>query len=128
MKKHALSIQEPYIQLFLLGLKHYETRSTQTHYRGEIYLQTSLREFTGWTKNPLLSFIKKDSFRPGMVVAKGILTDCVPTELVANEEERKWGFYDGARYAWKIDNIQPVEPFPLRGILGLFPFEMGGEP
>lgn len=117
----GLTIRQPWLQMFVMGLKHYETRSRKTSYRGPILLVSgkSMDPITPDGKQEQQMMTMTGSFPLGVAVCSGILTDCVPIteEFIASlsEEEKLTGIYTVGRYAWKIENIQSVDPEPMRG-------------
>ncbi len=63
----------------------------------------------------------------GKVVALVDLTDCLPTFNYQTDwigKEAAFGDFSPGRYAWKLENIRAIEPFPVKGRQGLFEVEM----
>jgi len=120
--KKILTIKEPYVTPFYLDMKHYETRSWKTNYRGEIYLHTSKT----LAKNPTFPLVL---FPTGHIVLRGNLTDCIEMteefieEIKKDSLEYATGFYDVGRYAWKIEDIEPVYPIKVNGHLGIWNYD-----
>jgi hypothetical protein len=59
----------------------------------------------------------------GHVLATADLVDCVPTEQLIHQlpaDEIEYGFYGPGRYGWKLENVRPIQSFPLSGKLGLW--------
>ena len=73
-----------------------------------------------------------DQIPLGCVVATCDLVECIKVEthtmfpnslnsrIPPNEPERSFGDYTPGRYAWFLENIQPVNPFPFKGRQQLF--------
>lgn len=117
----SLSIIEPYASLIMEGYKLIETRPRRTNYRGRILIHASATRIPkAW--RPLVSRVSQ--VRCGYVIAIADLVDCVEmTEewiQALPAVEREVGFYSVGRYAWILDNVQPIEPFKAKGHLGLW--------
>jgi hypothetical protein len=136
----ALSIRAPWWWWILHGGKIIENRSRRTHYRGPILLHastwwnfrecyvadnTALRMFfeaaDGADQEHLITEHLTDKSRVkhmqdmrGHIVGRADIVDCIPPE----ERESPWHM-DG-QYGWVLDNIKPIEPFKVKGALGLF--------
>ena len=121
----VITIKEPYVTPIMLGMKHYETRSWKTNYRGEIYIHTAKtllpNDVTVVPRLPL-----------GCIVLKARLTDCIYMDdefvnaIKANETEYKLGFYEVGRYAWKLENVKVIDPpIKAKGKLGIWTWQDG---
>lgn len=117
----ALSITEPYASLILEGKKHIETRSWYTGYRGRILIHASATRIPKEWRH-LLPLIEEP--RNGYILCSADLTHCIPmTEewiQKVSESEKSLGFYAPGRYAWVLENVQPIEPFKAKGHLSLW--------
>lgn len=121
----VLTIREPYVTPIARGLKHYETRSWKTNYRGEIYIHTakSLYPFSHLDVVPVMPL--------GYIVLKANLTDCIYMDdefvnaIKANETEYSLGFYEVGRYAWKLEDVEVIEPIKAKGRLGIWDSSVG---
>ncbi len=102
----ALSIKEPWATLILNGDKTIETRTWGTKYRGEILLCAS--------KNP-------PSEISGKAFAVAEISDCRDMTL-SDENEACCEVYPGAK-SWVLSNVRRIDPFPVKGQLGLFEVE-----
>lgn len=121
----ALSITQPYPALIVKDVKHYETRSWRTAYRGRIYIHASkTRNKTYLSNTELISMAGHLDF--GCIIAYADLTDCIEiTEdfiKALDHDELISGFYTPGRYAWKLENITPISPIPAKGRLGLWEY------
>ena len=119
MRMKVITIREPYVTPIMLGLKHYETRSWKTNYRGEIYIHTAKKLLTSnVTVVPQLPL--------GYIVLKAKLTDCIYMDdefveaIKANETEYNLGFYEVGRYAWKLEDVEVIESIKEKGRLGIW--------
>ena len=129
----ALSIIEPWASLIKERVKHIETRSWQTKYRGVLYIHASKKKLTKSElaeHGELLGLLKDKDFQYGHLIAKCKLVDCrlMTAELISevkkNHKEYVSGFYEVGRYAWVLEDIEVLEtPIPVRGSLGLWAVE-----
>ncbi|MBQ6841300.1 MAG: ASCH domain-containing protein [Bacilli bacterium] len=126
----VLSIKEPFASLIKDGKKKIETRSWKTNYRGEIYIHASL------TKQKLDERIKilneMIEPKPGYVLCKANLVDCIyMDEDYINEikktEEYLYGHYEVGRYAWVLKDVVIINPFLVKGKLGIWNLEKEGK-
>ncbi len=100
----ALSVKQPWANFIASAQKTIETRSWGTPYRGDLLIA---------------SF--KTPAKPGPAgcgVALVELFDC-RRMLPSDEESALCEVYPGA-YAWRLRNLRPLEPFPIRGEQGLY--------
>ena len=124
----ALSMTQPWAQALFIGLKHYETRSWSTNYRGPLLIHAAKH----WRK-PDKDFAQTERALGrftahripfGAIIGKVDLVNVCPVEEmlgVITGLERLYGDYSPGRYAWELAN--PVlfpEPIPYRGALRLF--------
>ena len=79
----AITIKQPFASLIASGLKEYEFRTWKTAYRGEILIHAG----KSIDKAAMGKFASYGLEYPtGCIIAKAVLTDCVPvTERVKNE-------------------------------------------
>lgn len=123
--KHAITITEPYASFIRQGIKKIETRSRPTKYRGTIYIHASKRDIpTEWKRNITLMRHLVEPPQYGMVIAKAELVDCIRmtkgwVENIRKNEplEYELGFYEEGRYAYILQDVEPVQPFPAKGQL-----------
>lgn len=111
----VLTIKEPYVTPIALGKKHFETRSWGTKYRGEIYIHTAKTVMP----DPVEGCEK--IFPLGRIVLKAKLTDCIKMDedfiesIRKNPDEYAFGFYEVGRYAWKLEDIEIIDPIKVNG-------------
>ena len=123
----VLTIKEPFVTPFAIGIKHYETRSWKTNYRGEIYIHTSKKKDTDYLALELVT--ETECFPLGCIVIKGNLTDCIEItddfikKIKKDGLEYICGFYEVGRYAWKIEDIEVIDPIKVNGHLGLWNYD-----
>lgn len=137
----AISLWQPWASLIAIKAKKVETRSWYTDYRGDLLIcaaKTMNREYQDYYYSlPNIPMINQTEPVPytdlprGYAVAKVRLVDCVKMtqDLIdkASEQEKLVGDWKRGRFAWFLDDIQSVEPFPVRGQQGLFVVNYGGE-
>jgi hypothetical protein len=103
----ALSVKQPWANLIAAGDKTIETRKWATDYRGDLLIVSS--------KTPRIE-------PAGCALAIVRLVDCRPlTER--DEAEACCAWYPDA-YAWVLDDVRRLEPFPVTGQLGIYEVEL----
>ncbi|MEM7555211.1 MAG: DNA N-6-adenine-methyltransferase [Cyanobacteria bacterium P01_A01_bin.84] len=128
----AISLWQPWASLIKLGLKHYETRSWKTKYRGKLLICSTAKS----TKDQYQQYLKigsevklpdwdETNFPRGYALAVCDLVDCIEMtpEFISQQSQTEilCGDWQVGRYAWKLKNIQPItEPFAVKGKQGLF--------
>lgn len=120
----ALSITEPYASLIADGVKHIETRSWKTNYRGPLLIHASSTPVPkAYRENDKLMALVQN-VRRGYILCRADLVDCVEMTdeflKTVDETEQAAGFYSVGRYAWILDNVEPVPQVKARGSLGLW--------
>lgn len=106
----ALAIKEPYSSLIWDGKKTIETRTWQTSHRGDLLL-TCCKQPESWLSGKAFAIVQ--------------LTNIERMD-VTHIEGACCGVYPNA-FAWKLNNIRRLEPFPVIGRLRLFEVEMPDE-
>lgn len=102
----ALSIDPEFAWYIHDGEKTVECRTWKTNYRGPLLICAS--------KTPVAGFIS------GHAVCVADLVDIVPFTEEHIEGAMMDGLPYGTNYAWLLDNVQSIIPFPVRGKMGLF--------
>jgi len=103
----ALSVKQPWANMIANGEKTIETRKWGTKYRGPLLI---------------VSTAKPDIQPAGKALAIANLIDCRPMTK-ADESEAKCEIYPSA-FAWKLSNICKIDPFPVKGSLGIYEVEL----
>ena len=127
----AISLWQPWASLIPLGLKHYETRSWKTNYRGKLLICSTVKNSKHYQqylkiKDELqLPAWNEENFPHGCAIAVCDLVDCtkMTPEFIAQQSQTEilCGDWQVGQYAWKLENIQPItEPFAVKGKQGLF--------
>ena len=104
----CLSVRQPWAGMIVAGEKTIEVRSWSTAYRGPLLICAS-RYGEG----------KKDGLPRGVAVGIVEVVDCRPLDPDRDAERAKVFGADGD-FAWVLAGARPVEPFPVKGQLGLF--------
>lgn len=108
----ALSVRQPDATFIASGRKTIETRTWEAQYRGALLIVS--------TKEPrIVSPEHGVSYPTGCALALVTLYACVPM-TTEHEAAACCPWYRGA-WAWLLDDIRAVKPFPVRGRLGIYP-------
>ena len=104
----ALSVKQPWASMIASGVKTIETRTWYTEYRG-----------------PLLICSSKQPTGQGPTGKALCVVDLVDCRRMRSGDQAAAGcvVYEGA-YSWVLANVRLVEPFPVKGMLGLFDVEV----
>lgn len=103
----ALSVRQPWASLIASGKKTIEIRSRRTSHRGPLLICASKHGNAG------------DGLPRAVAICIVRVIDCRP--LSPSEDERAAHFRGReSDFAWVLDEATPVEPFPIRGQLGVF--------
>lgn len=130
----ALSLTQPYAELIKNGVKHIETRSWKTGYRGILYIHASAAKIPkeSSSNGELMKMAAASRLDYGKIICSCRLMDCVKMTADFVEEIRRdhpkeylAGIYAPGRYAWMLDDIHVLEkPIEMKGHLGLWNFEL----
>ena len=125
----AQTLWQPYAGLVELGLKTIETRRTRTCLRGYLVICAGLAvdrealhrlrtELVGSGRVSAERFDRATS-RRGVAVAIGRVVDC--RKLMETDRARSfWWDEKEPRWAWEIEDLRALTPFPVRGVPGFF--------
>jgi ASCH domain len=123
----AISLHQPWASLIASQHKHYETRSWPISYRGTIAIHAA-KKFHNDHRLLRLLGITESEVPLGAVVAIASLTDCIQMDanFIASQSgtEQMCGNWSIGRWAWKLENIQAIEPISQRGYQGLWDWQM----
>ena len=130
----VLSIREPFATLIKNKKKLVETRSFKTNYRGELHIHASVTKIDKKMRNrkELFNLLGNESLGFGMIICKCRLVDCiymtkeyVEDMKINHFEEYLCGEYKEGRYAWVLEDIEPLEePIKAKGQLGIWNYYM----
>ncbi len=99
----ALSVRQPWANDIADGSKTIETRRWKTEYRGILLIVSS----------------REPPIPPaGAAVAVAKLVDCRPMRPADRSTSNSQ--YEAGLFAWVLQDVRRVRPFPVRGRLGLF--------
>ena len=114
----AITIKVPWINKIVSGEKTIETRMWTTKHRGKLLLVSSkTADGYGMSK-----FKNVDPCLRGHAIAIADLVSCRP--MLRSDKDRALCDYWEKLYAWILDNVREIEPFPVRGQLGLYEVEI----
>lgn len=123
----VISIKEPFATLIMKNIKHIETRSWNTSYRGELYIHASGKKLAKeYLNDYVLDLISDLSMNFGNIICKGNLVDCVLIdekflqEIKKNEVEYFCGLYEIGRYAWIFEDVSEIKPIKAKGHLNIW--------
>lgn len=142
----ALSLWQPFSQLYVLGLKRVETRSRRTNHRGLLAIHATKAVLGNITDIPRQLPEAWEALQPyitdspgwiddnhrlpfGAVVGTVNITACVPIEQLYGTEydtpqERAFGDWSPGRYGWIAENPMAFDcPEPARGMQGIWMWE-----
>ena len=128
----VLTIKEPFATLIKNKIKYIETRSWKTNYRGELYIQAGVAKLTKEVKErkELSDLYSEDELKYGYIICKCNLVDCIEmTEEFIEKEKQKnpnnfiAGRYEVGRYAWVLDEVEPIKPIRVKGQLGIWNYK-----
>ena len=125
----VLSIREPYATLIKNKIKYIETRSWNTHYRGEIYIHSCKGKYP--IKDKIRHLVDKNNLTYGYIICKATLVDSVFIDKeFANKIKKEsidnylCGDYTEGRYAWILENIEVLEePIEANGQLSIWNYD-----
>ena len=122
----AITIKQPFASLIAAGLKEYEFRTWKTSYRGKVLIHAGKAADGKAMKK--FACCELDDPR-GFIIAKADLTDCIWVDDAFRNELRNQNalVYSGIiddptweGYAFRLENIERVDPVSVRGMLGLW--------
>lgn len=128
----VLTIREPFATLIKNKVKYIETRSWKTNYRGELYIHSGLAKLSKDVKERknLSELYNEDDLKYGYIICKCNLVDCIymTDEFIKDEKEKNpnnfiAGRYEVGRYAWVLDDIEPIKPIEAKGKLGIWNYK-----
>ena len=127
----VLSLTEPFATLIYEKKKLVETRSLKTNYRGELYIHASMTKISksDLEDKELMSLVENKNMNFGNIICKCNLVDCIymTKEYVEdmkknNHQEYICGEYSEGRYAWILDDVEPISSIKAKGNLNIWQF------
>ena len=127
----VISIREPFATLIMNGVKKIETRSWKTNYRGELFIHASgINIAKKFVYNDVIAGLIKDmDMHYGNIICRCNLVDCVYMDdnfiecVMKNKIEYNLGKYEVGRYAWILEDIEPICPILVKGRLNIWNYE-----
>lgn len=139
----VITLWQPWATLMALRLKHFETRSWATNYRGLLAIHAAARPVRWESEVNITMGVylreyglrSRDDFPYKAIVGVGNLTGCYATPTVWGDEiayssgvtlppgrpESDFGNYAPGRYAWHVPDVVGFkEPIPCSGAQGLW--------
>lgn len=112
----AISLKQPWASYVAIGRKTIETRTWPTKYRGKLLIVSSKT----FEKNcPFKNFLSL-GMPMGMALAVVDLVDCRPLRPT---DERQAMCYRPDLFAWVLEKIHKIKPFPVKGQLRIYEVE-----
>jgi len=126
----ALTLWQPWATLIAIGVKHYETRSWRTSYRGPLAVHAGVerrglalcRGETEIEQALDAAGLSLDTLPLGGIVATADLVDCrSTTAILAAGDGDLFGDYSAGRFGWQLANVRALAvPIACRGKQGLW--------
>ena len=122
----VITIKQPWASLIAEGIKEYEFRTWKTKYRGEILIHAG----KGVDKKAMKEFEHLNlNYPSGCIIAKAVLTDTIKVDNSFRKQHNEKVYagvindksFDG--YAFKLENIEKIEPIKIDGKLSLWEYE-----
>ena len=127
----VLSLKEPFATLIYEKKKLVETRSWKTNYRGELYIHASMTKISksDLEDKELMSLVENKNMNFGNIICKCNLVDCIYMTKEYVEDMKKnnhqeyicWEYSEG-RYAWILDDVEPISSIKAKGNLNIWQF------
>ena len=125
----TLTIKQPYASLIKENIKEYEFRTWKTNYRGEILIHAG----KSIDKKALNKFHNYNIEYPcGCIIAKATITDCIKVtdefrkilkQINPIVYENIINSKDWSGYAFKLENIVPIESIEAKGKLSFWEYD-----
>lgn len=137
----AITIKQPWASLIALGEKKFETRSWQTHHKGDIAIHAGKNIDKQAFKSFLPVFQKHgihniEDLPVGSIIATAQIVKChrvyydygdkaiMETGIKISDDEYLFGNYEKNRYGWELSNVKKLEkPIEAKGKLSLWDWD-----
>ena len=127
----VLIIREPFATLIANNIKHIETRSWKTNYRGELFIHASGKSLSNNFSNndSVFGLVNNMQMNYGNIICKCKLVDCVYMddefiiEIMKDPIEYEFGDYKVGRYAWVLEDVELIYPISVKGRLGIWNYD-----
>jgi hypothetical protein len=141
----AISLQQPWAGLLVLGIKEFETRSWNTKFRGEIAVHASAKipkegeTLLQWLGENIPDFKPGESNHTictmrGVILGTVVVTDTFSTNDVdqpveVEEIQEMFGDFSPNRYFWLCEHPDLFEnPIPAKGALSIWNWDQESVP
>lgn len=120
----ALTVDAPYGDCLLERVKLWETRPTKTSCPKRIFIHTSGRQIREEVIKSLADEYLGKNYKPryGYIIGTGILTEIITmtSEFIRGQtsDEIRLGHWEIGRKAWKLNELERIEPVPAIGCQG----------
>lgn len=104
----ALSVRQPWASQIATEEKSIELRTWTTRYRGDLLICASARSHANLPTGCALCIVSLVDIRPA--ISRDARLACCEIEH--------------GDFAWILQNVRPIEPFSVKGRLGLFDVEL----
>ena len=119
--KKVLSVRQPFAGLIVAGIKQYELRTWTTEHRGDLLIHASGSPHK--QKRAALKLYPQLNFETmGAIIGLVKLIDILPVSEVLSEIGPLENLAGHFTYAWRLSDVQDIEPIPALGRLGLWTF------
>jgi hypothetical protein len=113
--------KEPFLQYFFPkpDIPNYEFESLPEEEQKKLCDEAYNKSF----KKKMTEFYKNKDIYFGYLIGIATLVDCFPTEEIINNlatKELELGNFSKGRWAWKLEDIHPIEPWGVNGKQGLW--------
>lgn len=115
----AMSVQQPFAFEILTGQKTIEVRSWDTLHRGDLLICSSRKPAFPEEEMEELEEEYACTFLHGYALGVVRLGDVRPMSE-GDEEDALMDEFDPEAFAWVLEDVRPVIPFPVKGRQGLF--------
>jgi hypothetical protein len=129
MRIRALVLRQPWATLVATGEKLIETRRWKTPYRGPVLIIAGQHRMTRKEETLLYRRVADPWDCPlGAAVATCTLIDVVPYDSAVHREKACLTLaaeeYFQPQWAWLLMDVRRLDPFPMKGQLGLYSVEI----
>lgn len=138
----VITLIQPWGTLIAIGEKKIETRNWKTDYRGPLLIHAGKKVNICSSKGVFKKVLEqqgytKETLPTGLIIAKCNLVDCVKivqagviygslsNGMEVSGNEYQFGDYQVGRYAWLLENIEPIiPPIPAKGKQRLWDYQI----
>lgn len=125
----VLTIKEPYASLIANNIKKYEFRTWKTNYRGDVLIHAGKSS----DKEAIKKYDKYNlECKNGYIIVKAKIVDCIEvTDKLRKQLKEENSFVyshiiennSWSGYAFKLENIEKIEPISINGKLSFWNYD-----